>query len=69
MSQKLFVGMDLHKRTSTFCVKDSDGAMIMEKKILTDQAQVTEFIRSLKNDDISVAVEPVSQWYVFADLM
>jgi len=69
MDQKLFVGMDLHKRTSTFCVKDYDGNGIMEKKILTDRAQVTEFIRSLPSDDISVAVEPVSQWYVFADLL
>ncbi len=61
--------MDLHKRTSTFCVKDLSGNRIMEKKILTDRTQVTEFTRSLKNDDISVAVEPVSQWYVFADLL
>lgn len=69
MDQKLFVGMDLHKRTSTFCVKDHDGNRILEKKILTDRAQVTEFIRSIPSDDISVAVEPVSQWYVFADLL
>lgn len=69
MVQKLFVGMDLHKRTSTFCVKDDDGRKIMEKKILTDRAQVTEFIRSIPSNEISVAVEPVSQWYVYADLM
>lgn len=69
MGQQLFVGMDLHKRTSTFCVKDSVGNLIKEKKVLTYRAQVTEFIRSLQNDDISVAVEPVSQWYVFADLL
>jgi transposase len=69
MDQKLFVGMDLHKRTSNFCVKDRDGDKIVEKKILTDRAQVTEFIRSLRNDNLSVAMEPVSQWYVYADLL
>jgi len=61
--------MDLHKRTSTFCVKDDDGNRMMEKKILTDRTQVTELIRSLPSTNISVALEPVSQWYVFADLL
>lgn len=68
MSEQLFVGMDLHKRTSTFCVKTKDGAVRRREKILTDQAQVTAFIRSLEGD-VSIVLEPVSQWYVYADLL
>lgn len=68
MSNKLFVGMDLHKRTSTFCVKTKEGEIVREAKILTDRNQVTEFIRSLKVE-VSVVLEPVSQWYVYADLL
>jgi transposase len=68
---KLFVGMDLHKNTSTLCVKTYDGAVITSKKISTDKNDVTEFIKSIKkkSDDISLALEPVSQWYYYADLI
>lgn len=69
MSPRSFVGMDLHKQTSTFYVKDYDGRTILGKKILTDRAQVTEFISSIPSTDIAVTMEPVSQWYVYADLM
>lgn len=60
--------MDLHKSTSTFCVKTKEGEIVRQAKILTDRSQVTEFIRSLKAE-LSVVLEPVSQWYVYADLL
>lgn len=66
---KLFVGMDLHKSTSTFCVKDKDGNVFKEAKILTDRNQVKSFVSSLGNHSLSVVMEPVSQWYVYADLL
>ena len=68
MSNQLFVGMDLHKSTSTFCVKTKEGVVVREAKILTDRSQVTEFIRSL-DAEVSIVLEPVSQWYVYADLL
>lgn len=68
MSTHLFVGMDLHKRTSTFCVKTKDGELVRSAKILTDQSQVTSFIRSF-DAPLSIVLEPVSQWYVYADLL
>lgn len=60
--------MDLHKSTSTFCVKTKEGEIVRKEKILTDRSQVTEFIRSLEGE-LSVVLEPVSQWYVYADLL
>lgn len=68
MSNQLFVGMDLHKSTSTFCVKTKEGEVVRQTKILTDRSQVTEFIRSLEAS-VSIVLEPVSQWYVYADLL
>lgn len=60
--------MDLHKSTSTFCVKTKEGEIVRKAKILTDRSQVTLFIRSLEGE-LSVVLEPVSQWYVYADLL
>lgn len=65
-SNQLFVGMDLHKNTSAFCVKDRDGVMVRQQKVLTDRNHITNFIRSFDRP-LSLAVEPVSQWYTFAD--
>ena len=33
----LFIGMDLHKNTSTLCVKNKEGEEVLSKKILTDK--------------------------------
>ncbi len=68
---KLFIGMDLHKNTSTFCVKTYDGNVVASRKINTDKNDVTRFINSIKtkSDDISLVLEPVSQWYYYADLL
>ena len=60
--------MDLHKKTSTFCVKDYDGNVIKQAKVLTDRNQIREFFNALRQPS-SVALEPVSQWYTFADLI
>lgn len=64
----LYIGMDLHKNTSSFCVKDRDGATVKEQKVLTDRNQIRGFIRSF-DAPLSLAVEPVSQWYTYADFL
>lgn len=72
-ADKLFIGMDLHKNTSTFVVKDKEGKLINSAKVLTDKNDVTRYINAVKqnsgNRDLSLAVEPVSQWYYYADLI
>jgi transposase len=68
VNEKLFVGMDLHKRTSTFCVQNKEGNILRREKVLTDRSQVTSFVRSL-DGQVSIVLEPVSQWYVYADLL
>ena len=70
-ADKLFIGMDLHKNTSTLCVKDKEGEEILSQKILTDKNCVREFIVQIKEQstDLSLVMEPVSQWYYYADLI
>ncbi|MBU4347108.1 transposase [Patescibacteria group bacterium] len=72
-ADKLFIGMDLHKNTSTFVVKDKEGKLVNSAKVLTDKNDVTRYINSIKrnsgNKELSLAVEPVSQWYYYADLI
>lgn len=65
---KLFVGMDLHKNTSTFCVKDYEGNIIKRQKVDTDRNQIREFFNAL-GQSTSVVLEPVSQWYTYADMI
>lgn len=67
IKQKLFIGMDLHKNTSNFCVKDRDGSVITEAKVITDRSQLTQFVRRF-DAPLSLVMEPVSQWYTFADM-
>jgi transposase len=71
IKSKLFIGMDLHKNTSTFCVKSEQGKTIASQKVLTDRNDVARFINSLKeqSDNLSLVLEPVSQWYYYADLI
>lgn len=68
---KLFIGLDLHKNTSTFCVKDKEGKLIVLKKVLTDRNDISRFINSIKQigNNLSLVLEPVSQWYYYADLI
>lgn len=72
-ADKLFIGMDLHKNTSTFVVKDKDGKLINSAKVLTDKNDVTRYINAVKRNsngrELSLVVEPVSQWYYYADLI
>lgn len=65
---KLYVGMDLHKNSSSFCVKDYAGNIVRQEKILTDKNQIRDFMLSL-GQRASVVLEPVSQWYTYADML
>lgn len=63
----VFIGMDLHQRTSTLVVKDRDGEVLDERKIETTPKAVSEYLAGYEG--ASLAVEPVSQWYFYADLI
>ncbi len=63
-----YIGMDLHKSTSSFCVMDKGGSIVREERMPTSVERITRFVRSLgKKHALSLVLEPVSQWYLFAD--
>ena len=67
MNNQIYIGMDLHKNTSSFSVKDKDGAIIDSRKLPTEPSTIKGYLRRFTNS--SLAVEPVSQWYFYADLI
>ena len=68
--ENIFVGMDLHKRTSSFCVMEQNGSILVEKTLATIPDEIRKFIVSLgKERKINLVIEPLSQWYFYADFL
>lgn len=66
----VFVGMDLHKKTSSFCVMDEKGKVLEEKTVRTVPEEIRKFVISLgKQKEIKLVMEPLSQWYFYADFI
>ena len=42
----IYIGMDLHKKTSNFCAMTKDGEILRETKIPTIKEEVEKFINS-----------------------
>lgn len=62
-----YIGMDLHKNSSTFVVKDKDGQLIDSAKITTEPSAIKGYLRKYSNSQL--VLEPVSQWYFYGDLI
>lgn len=64
----IYIGMDLHKSTSSFCVMNKDGDILQEKRVPTTQESISRFIKSFGNkQNISLVMESVSQSWTYAD--
>lgn len=64
-----YIGMDLHKMTTTFCAKTKDGKLIDSSKVITNPFEISKYLRRFLDEKISLVLEPVSQWYFYADLI
>lgn len=62
-----YIGMDLHKNTSDFSVKDKDGNEIDSRKITTEPSAIKGYLKHFKK--AKLVLEPVSQWYFYANLI
>lgn len=67
--KRLYIGMDLHKNTSTFVVKDKDGKLIESAEVFTRPSAIKGYLKRFDRYLISLTLEPVSQWYFYADLL
>jgi len=63
-----YVGVDLHKRTSWFCILDSAGHKIKSKNINNSGKELNEFIKKIPKP-FTIAVESTYNWYFFVDLV
>ena len=63
-----YVGVDLHKRTSWFCILDSNGKKVKDKNINNQIEELEKFIKKIPKP-FSVAVESTYNWYFFIDLI
>ncbi len=59
--------MDLHQKTSTFSVKEKEGTVIAAKTVSTTKEDIKKFLSPFAGS--SLTLEPVSQWYCYADFI
>ena len=64
MSTTLYIGADLHKRSSTWVGLDPDGNEVLHKRCPCDIASIEQLIARLPApaQEIEVALEPVCGW-------
>jgi transposase len=67
---KYYIGMDLHKLSSAFCVLDYDGKIVQEVTVRTCKEEIKKVIVGLgKKKVLELVVEPVSQSHCYIDFM
>lgn len=64
----VYIGMDLHKNTSTFTVKDTAGQLVDCFKVATEPSAIKGSLKKFSRRS-HLAMEPVSQWYYYANLI
>lgn len=62
-----YVGIDLHKETSWFCILDENGKRIISKNVSNDISELKQFFANIPKP-FSVAVETTYNWYFMVDL-
>lgn len=66
----LCVGVDLHQHYFFATVMDEKGKVLSEDKVETLDRQIAEYFQPLTKDDkVEVAVEPISSWYYFYEIV
>lgn len=65
------LGIDLHKKTSYWTLMDNDQQLLYQKNMPTSQEGILCALREIKIEPalIQAAVEPVSQWAWYGDIL
>ena len=65
----VYIGLDLHKRSATFCVKTKDGSVLERRKCATSAETFHQYLRRFTSKyQTHLAFEPVHEWYAYADV-
>ena len=62
-----YVGVDLHKKSSYFCILNDQGEKIMLKNIPNEEPSLMAFFTTIPQP-FTLAFESTFNWYFFADL-
>lgn len=62
-----YVGVDLHKKSSYFCIVNEHGDKVLQKNIPNDQSSLLDFFNRIPQP-FSLAFESTFNWYFFADM-
>jgi transposase len=61
----IYIGMDIHKKTTTFCALDSDGKVVHQGTVSSVEAGWLEIVNHWPLDEISITLETGSMtWWV-----
>ncbi len=66
--EKLYVGVDLHKRSCWVTVLDADGHLLESRRIGTTKAELLEFFGKVRKP-AALAVEATFNWYYFLNVV
>jgi len=64
----LYIGADIHKKTTTMAVKNAQGDVLLHKKLPNDKIVLRQFVKSI-DDEKKLTAEATFNWYWFIDLM
>lgn len=63
-----YVGVDLHKQTSWFCVLNEKGEKIISKNIQNNEKELLKFFDQIPQP-FKLALESTYNWYFFVDMV
>ena len=66
--EKLYLGVDLHKRSCWVTVLDADGRLIESRKLGTEKWELLEYFGKLRKP-AALAVEATFNWYYFLNVV
>jgi transposase len=66
--EKLYLGVDLHKRSCWVTVLDADGHLLESRKLGTEKWELLEFFGKVKKP-AALAVEATFNWYYFLNVV
>jgi len=64
----LYIGADIHKKTTTMAVKNAQGDVLLHKKLPNDKIVLRQFVKSIDGEK-KLTAEATFNWYWFIDLM
>ena len=66
--EKLYLGVDLHKRSCWVTVLDADGHLVESRRMGTEKLELLEYFSEVRKP-AAVAVEATLNWYYFLNVM